>query len=108
MKVFDDEEIRNTDPLSSTVYYLPEIHARNLTKSIIYKNSLNKVCSLQLQGSVDEDFTDPVDLGEAMSAAASMSAALYETISDYFNFMRIVATCSVAPESGSLSTWIVP
>lgn len=108
MKVFNDEEIRDTEAHSSTIYNLPEIHARGITKSIIYKNGLNKICSLQVQGSVDEAFTDPVDVGNVISAAASMSAALYETVSDYFPHMRIEATCAEAPTSGSLAVWIVP
>lgn len=108
MKVFDDEEIRDTEAHNSIVYNLPEIHARNITKSIIYKNGLNKVCSLQVQGSVDVDFTNPVAVGNAVSAAASMSVALYETISDYFPHMRIVATCAEVPTSGNLAAWIVP
>ena len=108
MKVFEDEEIRDTEAHSSTVYKMAEIHARGIMKSIIYKNGLNKACSLQVQGSVDEAFTDPVDVGNAISAGASMSAALYETESDYFPFLRIEATCTEAPTSGSLAVWIVP
>lgn len=108
MKVFDDEAIRDTEDHSSTIYTLDQMNATGIMKSIIYKNGLNKACSLQLQGSVDEAFTDPVDLGESMSAAASMSAALYDTFSDYFPFIRIVATCAETPTSGALNVWVVP
>ena len=108
MQVFEDEEIRDTEDHRSTVYPMPTIHARGIMKSIIYKNGLNKVCSLQVEGSVDEAFTDPVAIGVAVSAAASMSVPLYETVSDYFPFLSIVVTCAVQPTSGSLDAWILP
>jgi len=113
MKVFDAEEIRDTNAHNSSVYHNTwhaDTHARvlGIKKTIIYKNGLNQACSLQVQGSVDQAFTDPVAINSAINAAASMSVPLYEAASDYFPYLRIVTTCSVAPASGSLDVWVLP
>lgn len=105
MKVFDSEEIRDTDDHNSLVYFA-RVYA--IKRTVLYKNGLNQAVELQVQGSVDKAFTDPVAVGAAISAAASMSVPLYETMSDYFPYLRIVATCTIAPTSGSLSVWKLP
>ncbi len=61
---------------------------------------------MQVQGSIDKDFTNPVNIGNAFTASASMASASYETVTDAWKYLRIVATCSVAPTSGSLDAWI--
>lgn len=107
MKVFDDEEIRDTEGHDTSAYRMDEMHTIGIKKSLIYLNTLNKICILQLQGSVDAAFTNPVPFGIAISAAASMSEALYKMFSDYFPFIRVEATCAEAPASGVLNAWIV-
>jgi len=113
MKIFNAVEVRDTNAHNSIVYlnkFDDLTHARTISvkRTVVYKNGLNQVCSLQVQGSVDEAFTDPVAIGTAINAAASMSAPLYETVSDHFPYLRIVGTCAVAPASGSLNAWILP
>ena len=108
MKIFDAEEIRDTNAHNSSVYEKQARSKAMLKVTVLYKNGLNQACSLQVQGSVDQAFTDPVAIGTAINAAASMTVPLYETVSDYFPHLRIVGTCTVAPASGSLSAWILP
>lgn len=103
MKVFDSLEIRNTSVHISLVYSTPD---PTKPKLIIYKNGLNRSVNLQVQGSIDKDFTHPVNIGDAFSAPASMANAAYETVMDAWKYLRLIAQCSTAPTSGSLDAWI--
>lgn len=95
-----DEEIRDTSDHESDAS-----DCRNATQvTILYKNSLNQSVSIQLQGSRTEDFAVPYDLGSpTVVTAASVD---YDTLSDFWPFVRIVATCGTGPTTGKLESWV--
>ena len=99
-KVIDALAIRDTSAHNSTADeskgYIP--------KTMIIINHLDESVSCQLQGSVDDTFTDPLTVGDAFVVPASTDD--YETLTDYMPWLRIVATCSTAPTTGTLSAYI--
>lgn len=103
MKVFDALQIRDINAHNSSVWDAPD---PTKPKLIVYKNGLDKAVSLQLQGSRDKDFSIPVKIGNAIAASASMTDAAYEVLMEPWQYLRLVATCSQAPTSGSLDAWI--
>ena len=107
MKVLDGLQIRDTNPHNSAVREYPR-YLKVDRCTVIFKNGLDKDVSLQVQGSVDKDFTVPVDIGNAIVAPANMTKGDYEWFMAYFPYVRVVATCSEAPTSGALDVWIEP
>jgi hypothetical protein len=99
-KVFDAEAIRNTSDHTSAV----SEERGFIPKTIIVHNHLNQSVSCQVQGDVVEAFTDPIDVGSPFSVATTVDD--YETLTDYFPFLRVVASCSVAPTTGTLTVFI--
>lgn len=106
MKVFDGLEIRDTEAKNSLVY---ETAIPGKAKLIVYKNMHDQAVSLQLQGTLDKAFSDPIDIESPILpilAAASMGSPKYEWLTEPWQYLRMKATCSVAPESGRLDVWI--
>lgn len=99
-KVFDALEIRNTsDHLSSVstaVGFVP--------KTLIVENDLDQTVTFQLEGSSLEAFTKVIDVGSTFTVAATTND--YQTLSDYFPYLRVKATCATAPTTGSLTCYL--
>jgi hypothetical protein len=97
-KVFDALAIRSTAVQTSGESKSGEFSA----KTIFIENGLNQSASLQLQGARDGVW---LSIGAAFAVAATTNT--YQTISDYFPKYRLQATCSIAPASGVLDTWLI-
>lgn len=70
------------------------------------ENGLNQDVSVQYQGSFDQ--TTWHNIGSASTVIAKSGSVLgvaADTFSDPWPYFRAVATCSVAPASGSLTIW---
>lgn len=100
-----EQDIRDTNDHISEVV--------NATKAgsvtFMYKNTLDQAVDFQLQGSYDEDFTTDVwDIGAATQLAAGNVTTQYDydTLTDFFPFIRVKATCTVGPAVGTATTWI--
>jgi len=103
VKVFDGLQLRDVNPHNSSVF---ETYARSQPKLVIFKNTHDQALSLQLQGSIDTGFTNPVKIGPAVTAPAGMTAPDYQWLREPWWILRIVATAAVAPSSGQLDVWI--
>jgi hypothetical protein len=99
-KVINALAIRNTSNHTSTVAeekgYIP--------KTIIVHNGLNQTVSVQLQGSIDDTFNNPLTVGNAFNVSASEDD--YATLTDYLPYLRVVASCSIAPTTGTLTVYL--
>jgi len=100
-KVFDALEIRDTSAHNSTV----SDNQHNTAKSIFVLNTLDETVTCQLEGDRTSVFSTPVDIGSPFDVVAS--GREYETVDDYFPFLRLVATCTTAPTSGDLTAHII-
>ena len=98
--VFVNEAIRDTSAHNSLVSFSGEF----IAKTIIVKNSLNQIATMQLQGS-DAGASTWLDIGAPSAVAASTN--IYLTVSDFFPNFRVVATCAIAPSSGNLNVCII-
>lgn len=96
-KLVDALAIRDTNAANSTA--LTDLA---LVGSLMFfaVNTLNQAVSLQYQGSFDG--TTYANIGSATSVSAT-SGTSAQTLSDPWPYVRVVATCSVAPASGSLT-----
>jgi hypothetical protein len=96
--VFSALAIRDTSPHngSSTQNFGYRV------KTIIVDNSLNQAVTFQCQGS--RDGTSWINIGATWDVAAS--TVIYQTCETYFPYMRAIATCAVAPASGTVSLWL--
>ena len=99
-KVWDAESIRvNTEVPSST-----SVSAGLLAKTIFVCNDHNQQGTFQVYGSVFADFNKDVQVGNSFNIAANTTN--YETISDYFPYVRLKVTYATAPTTGDLSVFI--
>jgi len=103
VQVFTLLAIRDTSPHESAVYDTAE---PGKAKLVIFKNTHNQPISLQLQGSLNKEYTDPVNIGPAVTAPAGMTAPDYQWLREPWWYLRIVAAAAVAPSSGQLDAWI--
>jgi len=94
--MFDALEIRDT-----SAHYTAGIPAQELpVKTLIINNGLDQTVNLQMQASRDN--TNWFNVGSAFDAASGWS---YQTCETFFPYGRLIATCAVAPTTGSLSAW---
>jgi hypothetical protein len=89
--------IRDTSAHESDVVFNGEF----VIKTLVIENLLNQTVTFQCQGSANSDFSNPFNIGSSWDVAASTNT--YMTCETYIPYWRIVATCSVAPASGSLT-----
>ena len=92
--------IRDTDAHSSDIVFNGDF----IIKTLVVENSLNQTVTFQCQGSAHSDFSNPFNIGSTWDAAASTN--IYMTCETYVPYWRIIATCSVAPASGTLTVII--
>ena len=98
-----DESITDTADHASDV-----TDARGFNKTTIFsKNTHNQAIDVQIQGSVDEAFTDPQDIGAPIALGiGSVTPTTDSTdVTTYFPWYRVVSTCAIAPASGSIVVW---
>ena len=99
-KIFDDEEIRDTNDHTSGVS-----ESRGFSpKTIMVCNEHDEEGVFQLQGSIDSSFTHIFLIGGTFSIAADTCE--YETLEDYFPYLRVIASYATAPTTGALDMWI--
>ena len=105
MSVKDEDQlftalaIRDTANHNSAVVDTAEFRA----ETILLGNGLDQAVTFQLQGSRDE--TTWVGIGDTFNIAATTND--YQTVTDYFPFYRLVASCGISPTSGVLDVWIL-
>ena len=99
-RIMNSVEIRDTNAHTSSISdsrgYVP--------KTLIIDNALNQAVTIQVQGSRETDFTPVMNIGNSFEVNAETSD--YATLSDYFPYLRVVATCSVAPTSGEINVYV--
>lgn len=94
---FTAEEIRDTSAHTGATVHNVDF----AMKTIIVENSLNQTVTFQCQGSAHEDFSNYFLIGSTWDVPASTN--IYATCDSYIPYWRAIATCSVAPTSGSLT-----
>lgn len=92
--------IRDTDAHNGDVIFNGDF----VIKTLIVENSLNQAVTFQCQGSANADFSNSFNIGSSWEVAASTN--IYQTCDTYVPYWRIIATCSVAPSSGTLTVTI--
>lgn len=98
MKIIDALAIRDTSGHNSDI-----LEAENVfRKTYIVENGLNQAVDLQWQASANADFSNSFNLGEQpFNVGAGVNT--YLSCETLFPYVRVVATCSVAPSSGTLT-----
>jgi hypothetical protein len=101
----DALEIRDVNPHISTVVDTRD--ALSLTFS--YINTLDQTCSFQVEGSVEETFAEPQPVGAPRALADGSVTAQrdYDTLTDYWPFIRVVVTAGGVPTVGQADAWIL-
>lgn len=100
-KTFDAEAIRDTSSHNGKVIYNGDF----IIKTLIIENGLNQTVSLQCQASANSDFSNSFNLGSSFDISAATND--YQTCDSYFPYWRIVATCAIAPTTGSLTVFVM-
>jgi hypothetical protein len=95
--IFDSLAIRSTATQTSLVADCRGFQAR----TIIIENGLNQLVTFQIQKCRTGDFAKPIDIGASFDVAASSND--YRSLDVYFPFVRITATCTIAPTTGTLT-----
>jgi len=97
-QIFTNEAIRDTAAHNSATGQ----NAGFRVKTVIVQSTLNQDASIQCQGS--RDGSTWFNAGGSWPVTASSST--YQTCETYFPYLRAVATCAVAPASGTLNLWL--
>jgi hypothetical protein len=97
-QLFTNEAIRDTAAHNSA----SSTNRGYRVKTVLVQSTLNQDVSIQCQGS--RDGTTWLNIGSAWTVTASTS--IYQSCDTYFPYMRAVATCAVAPASGTLNMWL--
>lgn len=100
-KPFDALAIRDTAEHNSSV----SNHQQFSPKTIAICNKLNQTTTFQLEGSFNSSFAEVFDIGATFDVAAETNA--WQNASVYFPFLRLKASCSVAPTTGTLTTFFL-
>ena len=100
-KAFDAVEIRDTSGHTSVEINNGEF----IVKTLIIENSLNQLVSFQCQGSAEESFDNPFNIGGAFEVAANTNS--FQTCDSYIPFWRVIATCPVSPTTGALTLFVM-
>jgi len=94
----------NAEPIRDTAAHNSAASANTgyRVKTVIVNNGLNQIVTMQCQGSRDN--TNWINIGGTWDVATATWT--YQSCDTYFPYMRAIATCSVAPASGTLSMWL--
>jgi len=98
---FTAEAIRDTSSHNGAIVFNGDF----VIKTLIIENGLNRSVSLQCQASAHEDFSHAFNVGTSFDV--SLSTDTFQTCDSYFPYWRLVATCSTAPTTGSLTVIIL-
>jgi len=93
--IMDAEAIRDTNDHNSSSEEIRGFVPK--TMGII--TTLDEDLNIQLQGCMDGSFTTPFDIGNPQT----FSGNDYIVLTDYFPFIRAVASCDPAPTTGALT-----
>ena len=96
-KSIDALAIRDTSAKNGDVVF----NGTFVIKTLIIENGLNQTVTFQCQGSANADFSNSFSIGTSFDVSASTNT--YMTCETYVPYWRVVATCSVAPASGTLT-----
>jgi len=99
-KIFDALAIRDTNDHNSTV----SEERGFIPKTVIVHNHLDQTVTCQVQGDIEDGFSNPIAISDPFNVSGTTDD--YETLTDYFPFMRVVASCSVSPTTGTLTVYI--
>jgi len=99
-KVIDALAVRDTSNHNSSV----SENKGFIPKSIIVHNGLNQQVSIQVEGSIDDTFNNPLTVGNSFNVAAGEDD--YDTLTDYLPFLRAVISCTVAPTTGTVTVYL--
>jgi hypothetical protein len=105
--ITQNDQVFNAEAIRDTANHDSDVSDNSIfdPRTIFVKNGLNQTVTIQLQGSRNRPFTDFVDIGSSFDVAATTNG--YGTISDYFPFIRIRASCATSPTTGTLDIWIL-
>ena len=107
MAAFDQDKIFDTKAIRDTADHLSIVSDNQATptKTIAVCNKLDQAVTCQLQGSFDASFAEVFNIGATFVITASTND--WEEASVYFPFIRVKATCSVAPTTGGLTIYLL-
>jgi hypothetical protein len=95
--VFEDEAIRDQADHTSEISYTGEFNAETI--GVI--NTLDQQVDFTLQGCIDTTWFDIATFSQAATSNG------YQTVSDYFECYRLIASCPADPTTGNLNVWVV-
>jgi len=101
-RLFLEEEIR--DALAHNSYVAETGWYPWKSKLITVENGLDQNVDVQVEGSRDGTFTNPYDIGAAVTVNAGTTEAI--VINDPVQFLRLEATAAGVPTSGSLTSTV--
>jgi len=96
--IFNGLEIRDTDDHTSAV----STNIGYRVKTLIVTNTMDQLVNKQCQASRDN--SNWFDIGDPFEVAAG--ATIYQSCETYFPYVRAIASCAVAPTTGTLSMWV--
>ena len=99
-KVFDAYSIRNTANHNSSTFECTRISK----KTVYVINDLNQDVLIKMRLDIDGTFNNPTGGGQA---TISKNSAGLLTLDEYVPFMRLRASCSIAPTTGDLTCYIL-
>ena len=107
MAAFDQDKIFDAKAIRDTTNHLSIVSDNQSmpTKTIAVCNKLNQDVTCQLEGSFSASFAEVFNIGVTFVVTASTND--WEEASVYFPFIRVKATCSVAPTTGTLTIFLL-
>ena len=82
-------------------------------KALYVNNGLNQSVSIQIQGCYTNSPTDTdwVNIGTAQAVSASTKSVIgvneVPALNNYFPYLRVTATCSIAPTTQALDVYLM-
>lgn len=99
-KIVDAVAVRDTSDRFSAV----SDNRGAVPKTVIVHNELNQSVAVQLQGDREATFSNVINIGSPFTINATSDD--YVTMSDYFPYLRVKYTCSVAPTTGAVTIYM--
>jgi hypothetical protein len=95
--VFEDFEIRDQADHTSDISFTGEFNAETI--GVI--NTLDQQVDFQLQGCISGNWFDMKTFSQAATSRG------FQTVTDYFECYRLIASCPANPTTGNLNVWVV-
>jgi len=79
-----------------------------LSMTFFYTSDLDQKCDFQVEGAVDEAFAEAQNIGSKMTLddGSVTKQKDYDTLTDFWPFLRVKVTGQLAPTSGTVNVWI--